>query len=128
MSWEGATALPDRAVILLWHEHLPICIRAFSGRGIHVLISRSADGEWAAVYAIIDDILEKRRSIWLERLILCAMWLKSSRKAPLPWHQMLHLAEAVADKRIPLAEIPLMETIAVQSLGACLARAEEESR
>jgi lysophospholipid acyltransferase (LPLAT)-like uncharacterized protein len=33
---------------LLWHEHLPVCIRAFSGRGIHVLISKSRDGEWAA--------------------------------------------------------------------------------
>jgi len=40
--------LPSRAVILLWHEHLPACIRIFSGRGIDVLISRSADGEWAA--------------------------------------------------------------------------------
>ena len=41
-------ALPDRAVIVLWHEHLPACIRIFSRRGIHVLISRSADGDWAA--------------------------------------------------------------------------------
>ncbi|HKP96710.1 MAG TPA: DUF374 domain-containing protein [Fibrobacteria bacterium] len=43
-----AHALPGRAVILLWHEHLPACIRAFSHRGIGVLISRSADGAWAA--------------------------------------------------------------------------------
>jgi lysophospholipid acyltransferase (LPLAT)-like uncharacterized protein len=43
-----AAALPDRAIILLWHEHLPICIRAFARLGIHVLISRSADGAWAA--------------------------------------------------------------------------------
>ena len=40
--------LPARAVILLWHEHLPICMRAFSHRGIHVLISPSRDGAWAA--------------------------------------------------------------------------------
>ncbi len=33
---------------MLWHEHLPVCMRAFSGRGIHVLISKSRDGEWAA--------------------------------------------------------------------------------
>jgi lysophospholipid acyltransferase (LPLAT)-like uncharacterized protein len=47
--WIGTeTALPDRAVIVLWHEHLPALIRIFSGRGIHVLISRSADGDWAA--------------------------------------------------------------------------------
>ena len=41
-------AIPAKAIILLWHEHLPACIRAFSRRGIHVLISRSADGAWAA--------------------------------------------------------------------------------
>lgn len=41
-------SLPARAVILLWHEHLPACIRAFSGRGIDVLISLSRDGGWAA--------------------------------------------------------------------------------
>jgi lysophospholipid acyltransferase (LPLAT)-like uncharacterized protein len=41
-------SLPARAVILLWHEHLPVCIRAFAGRGIDVLISRSGDGAWAA--------------------------------------------------------------------------------
>ncbi len=86
---------------------------------------KEADGELQAVYAVIDDVLEKRRSIWLERLTLCALWLKASRKAPLPWHQMLHLAEAVDDRFIPLAEIPLMKTIAVQSLGAFFARAEE---
>jgi lysophospholipid acyltransferase (LPLAT)-like uncharacterized protein len=43
-----ASALPERAIILLWHEHLPICIRAFARLGIHVLISRSSDGAWAA--------------------------------------------------------------------------------
>jgi hypothetical protein len=46
--WEMKAALPPRAVIVLWHEHLPICMRAFSHRGIDVLISRSADGDWAA--------------------------------------------------------------------------------
>lgn len=47
--WIGPESpLPDGAVIVLWHEHLPACIRIFSGRGIHVLISRSADGDWAA--------------------------------------------------------------------------------
>lgn len=49
VSWiDPETALPESAVIVLWHEHLPACIRIFSGRGIHVLISRSADGDWAA--------------------------------------------------------------------------------
>jgi len=48
LRWPAGTALPGGAVIVLWHEHLPICMRAFAGRGIHVLISKSRDGEWAA--------------------------------------------------------------------------------
>jgi lysophospholipid acyltransferase (LPLAT)-like uncharacterized protein len=48
LRWPAGDRLPQGAVIALWHEHLPILIRAFSGLGIHVLISRSADGEWAA--------------------------------------------------------------------------------
>lgn len=48
LRWPAGSALPGGAVIVLWHEHLPICMRAFAGRGIHVLISKSGDGEWAA--------------------------------------------------------------------------------
>ncbi|MDB5103879.1 MAG: hypothetical protein JWP91_1568 [Fibrobacteres bacterium] len=44
----AGTGTPGPAVILLWHEHLPACIRIFSHRGIEVLISRSIDGDWAA--------------------------------------------------------------------------------
>ncbi len=48
LHWVDGDSLPPAGVIVLWHEHLPICMRAFAGRGIHVLISKSADGEWAA--------------------------------------------------------------------------------
>jgi lysophospholipid acyltransferase (LPLAT)-like uncharacterized protein len=48
LRWPAGAALPHGAVIVLWHEHLPICAQAFAGRGIHVLISKSRDGEWAA--------------------------------------------------------------------------------
>lgn len=48
LRWPANPGLPAGAVIVLWHEHLPVCMRAFSGRGIHVLISKSRDGEWAA--------------------------------------------------------------------------------
>lgn len=84
----------------------------------------AADREWQAVQVILTQILEKRRDIWLERLTLTALWLKSSRKPPLSWHQMLFIAEMVADKNQPLAKIPLMEEIAIETLGACLARME----
>lgn len=86
------------------------------------------DAEWAAMQAIIDSVLEKRRQVWIERLTLNALWLKASKKSPLPWHQMFHLAEAVADSSVPLAEIPLMESIAIQTLGAYFSRREDEGR
>lgn len=89
---------------------------------------RNNPDKWAAVDAILDNILEKRRHIWLERLTLTALWLKSSGKAPLPWHKMFHLAESVADKRNELADIPLMESVAIHSLSAYLSRKADEGR
>ena len=89
---------------------------------------RKKPDNWAAVDAVLDNILEKRRQVWLERLTLNALWLKSSRKPPLPWHQMFHLAEAVADTKNELGDIPLMESIAVQSVSAYLSRRDEDGR
>jgi lysophospholipid acyltransferase (LPLAT)-like uncharacterized protein len=43
-----STIPESNAIIALWHEHLPICIRVFRQRGFNVLISRSWDGELAA--------------------------------------------------------------------------------
>jgi hypothetical protein len=71
-----------------------------------------------AVDAIFDYIIDKRRDIWLERITLNALWLKSCLKSPLQWHQMFHIAEAVADEHIDLADIPLMENVAIRSLIA----------
>lgn len=42
------SVLPERGVLVLWHEHLPACIPAFARRRIGVLVSRSADGGLAA--------------------------------------------------------------------------------
>ena len=53
-------------------------------------------------------------------------FLRSSKKPPIPYHQMFHLAEAVASTTQPLSGIPLMESIAIQSLGAYLRRKEDE--
>ncbi|HEY5512135.1 MAG TPA: hypothetical protein VIK40_00695 [Geomonas sp.] len=77
------------------------------------------------ILRILGDVLEKRREVWLERLVLTALWLNSSAKPPVPWHQMYHLADAVADETLPLREIPLMTAIAELSLAAYLARLEE---
>lgn len=74
--------------------------------------------ELLAMDTIISDILEKRRETWLERLTLNTLWLKSARKPPLPWHQLFHVAEAVADSTLPLSEILLMESVAYHSMRA----------
>jgi hypothetical protein len=74
------------------------------------------------VKRIIEEVLEKRREIWLERLVLSTLWLKSSAKPPVPWHRMLHVAEVVADRKLPLGEIPLMLAVAELSYTAYLGR------
>jgi hypothetical protein len=76
------------------------------------------------VQRILDVVLEKRRELWLERLVLSTLWLKSSPKPPVPWHRMLHVAEAVADRKLPLREIPLMQAVAELSYTAYLGRKE----
>jgi lysophospholipid acyltransferase (LPLAT)-like uncharacterized protein len=44
----GPGAVPERGILMLWHEDLPACMRAFARLGVHVLISRSRDGDLAA--------------------------------------------------------------------------------
>ncbi len=83
---------------------------------------RSKDDKWNAIEAILVQILEKKRDIWVERLVLCALWLKSAKKPPLPWHKMYMVAEVLSDKKTPLQEIPLMITIAILSLTAYIGR------
>jgi len=78
--------------------------------------------ELLAMDTIFNDVLEKRREIWLERLTLNTLWLKSVKKPPLPWHQLFHVTEAVADATIPLSEIPLMVSIAFHSVRAAQTR------
>lgn len=81
--------------------------------------SRRRNKESLAIDAIFAEILEPRRQQWLERLVLTALWLKSAKKPPVPWEQMIHVALAVADEKLPLERIPLMETIVDISFIAC---------
>jgi hypothetical protein len=76
------------------------------------------------IAAILEKILQPRRAQWLERLVLAALWLRAAKTPPVPWEQMFHVAEAVADETAPLAEIPLMVMIAGHSFGAFLGRQE----
>lgn len=74
--------------------------------------------------AILEKILQPRRAQWLERLVLAALWLKAAKKPPVPWEQLVHVAAAVADETVPLAEIPLMIMIAGNSFAAWMGRQE----
>jgi hypothetical protein len=74
--------------------------------------------------AILEKILQPRRTQWLERLVLTALWLKAAKKPPVPWQQMVLVAAAVADETLPLVEIPLMVMIAGHSYGAYMGRQE----
>jgi lysophospholipid acyltransferase (LPLAT)-like uncharacterized protein len=40
--------LPSSGILVLWHGDMLPCLRAFAGRGMRVLISRSRDGDWGA--------------------------------------------------------------------------------
>jgi hypothetical protein len=90
-------------------------ILAAQGRG------KSPDRR-AAIPRIIENVLELRRDIWLERLVLTVLCFRSSKKAPVSWLQLFHVAEAVADATFPLRDIPLMTAIADLSFRAYLGR------
>jgi hypothetical protein len=72
----------------------------------------------AAIERIQRVVMENRRAVWLERLVLTTLWLKSSKRAPVPWYRLYHVAKAVADESLPLKEIPLMQAIARLSFEA----------
>jgi len=77
--------------------------------------------ELKAVEDILNEVLEQRRTLWLERLVLMTLWLKSSRQSPVPWDRMFHVADAVA-AGTPLKKIPLMISIAEVSYEVAMER------
>ena len=90
-----------------------VVCRAMAGKG--------RGNELKAVDGILSEVLEPRREAWLERLLLMAIWLKSSSKPPIPWQHMFHLADAVDSGR-PLKEIPLMLSIAELTFAVAMER------
>jgi len=117
---ESAEWLENKQLLGSWFEDdaaLDRAVEAASGK------RRSPDaGE--VIGRIGSELLEKRRPVWLERLVLLTLWLKSSVRAPVPWYRMLAVAEAVADAEVPLKAIPLMMGIAEMSYHAYLQRKE----
>jgi hypothetical protein len=80
-----------------------VVVQAMKGKG--------RNKENGAIAAITAEVLEPRRTEWLERLVLITLWLKSQKSSPIPWHRMFHVATAIAAGH-PLREIPLMLSIA----------------
>lgn len=101
-------------VLATWVEETGLVARELEGLGR----GPGAIGESAAVKRILEAILEPRREIWRERLVLEALWLRSVKRAPIAWHQVLHLAQAVGNREIPVGEIPFMRSVARSSYQA----------
>jgi hypothetical protein len=76
-----------------------------------------------ATRAIVDEVLDPRRGVWAERLLWMALWAKSAETlAPRPWQDFVIIAEALLED-IPLAQIPLMDAIALRTVQSALGRA-----
>jgi hypothetical protein len=90
---------------------------------LNAMKGKGRNREKRAVADILTFILEPRRDRWLERLLLMAFWLKSSRRPPLPWLHMYHLADALASGRT-IGDIPLMRSIAELTFAAAMERIE----
>jgi len=68
-----------------------------------------------AAGVVLSELLEQKRDIWSERLVLMALWAEAAQtRPPVPWQELLvnaaHLLQA------SLAEIPLMSAIAERSV------------
>lgn len=78
---------------------------------LHAMKGKGKNKEDRAVSAITAEVLEPRRTGWLERLVLMTLWLKSQKASPIPWRQMYHVAAGIAAGN-PLKDIPLMHSVA----------------
>ncbi len=111
-----------------WHMFAPFAFSWFEDspevdRTIAAAATRKDLDPAKAIKRLLDRMLVKRRRVWLKRLVLTTLWLKSARQRPqVSWIGMYHVANAVADEGTPLKDIPLMVSIADATLEAYLAR------
>jgi hypothetical protein len=73
--------------------------------------------------AVLEEVLEPRRAVWLERLTFMTLWLRDAAEPPVPWQHMFHAAETLATGK-PLKDHPFMMAVAEVSVAAALERAE----
>jgi len=111
-----------------WHQIRPLFSSWFEADDLVLREMEASRGNRKGIAAaaaadrILSVVVEMRRELWLERLVLEALWLASSKQAPLAWRRVYHVAMAVADRSIPLGEIPLMRNIARLSCQVCRER------
>jgi len=74
---------------------------------------------------IIEEILEKKRDVWGERLLWMALWVRFCKdRKPLPWQDFFVVARELW-QGAPLEENPLMIAVAVRSVLSALRRLED---
>ncbi|TGU72376.1 hypothetical protein E4633_08675 [Geomonas terrae] len=106
-----------RALFGGWKEEGSAVTRLVVGAG-----PGSIKNVTAVIERLCDQLLEQKRQTLMDRLVLQALWLKSSPQAPIAWQRMYHVAQAMADPSIALKEIPLAVSVAKQTLKAYQAR------
>ncbi|KAF0115513.1 MAG: hypothetical protein FD149_1563 [Rhodospirillaceae bacterium] len=77
--------------------------------------------------AVLDYILEPRRAVWAERLVLSALAVRAATTASSlpPWHDFATLAKVLSDDE-PVRTIPLMRTIAHKSIMTAAMEEDDE--
>ena len=77
----------------------------------------------AAAAAVVEQVLEERRGPWAERLLWMARWAQATQgRTPVTWQEFLIVAQELVQGRT-LAQVPLMQTIAVRSVQSAWRRA-----
>jgi hypothetical protein len=90
---------------------------------LHVIKGKGRNKESRAVAEITAEVLEPRRAVWLERLALMTLWLKSQKASSVPWQRMFHAAACIAGGR-PLRDIPLMQSVAMITYEVAMERSK----
>ncbi len=71
---------------------------------------------WATTSAVVAGILEHKRGVWAGRLIWTALWSRAAQgRTPVPWQDFLIVARAL-QQDTPLAQIPLMGSVALRTV------------
>lgn len=101
-----------------WPHKLPV-VQSWSELDrevIDLLDARRTARTATKVQQVISKILEPRRTKWAERLLWMALWAKNLREPPLAWQDFFIVGREVLRGR-PLAQIPLLQAIAAQTVS-----------